>query len=53
MFGVQMKDPVAGAAQMEEAGVGRAMVPAFFFGGDGGLERLRAFGETVVKPLRT
>ncbi len=52
MFGVQMKDPVAGAAQMEEAGVGRAMVPAFFFGGDGGLDRLREFGESVVSPHR-
>lgn len=53
MFGMQMKDPVAGAAQMEEMGVGRAMVPAFFFAGDGGLDRLRAFGESVVLPHRT
>lgn len=50
MFGVQMNDPVAGAAQMAEMGVGRAMVPAFFFGGDGGLDRLRQFGESVVLP---
>lgn len=51
MFGAQMKDPVAGAEQMRELGVGRAMVPAFFFAGDGGLDRLRQFGETVVAPL--
>ncbi len=50
MFGAQMKDPEAGAAQMAEMGVGRAMVPAFFFGGDGGLDRLREFGESVVLP---
>lgn len=53
MFGAQMKDPVVGAAQMAEMGVGRAMVPAFFFGGDGGLDRLRQFGESVVLPLRS
>lgn len=50
MFGAQMKDPVTGAAQMVEMGVGRAMVPAFFFAGDGGLDRLRQFGESVVLP---
>jgi probable F420-dependent oxidoreductase len=48
MFGAQMADPPAGAEQMREAGVGRVMVPAFFFAGDGGLDRLRAFGEQVV-----
>jgi hypothetical protein len=26
------------------------MVPAFIFAGDEGLDRLRAFGETVVAP---
>lgn len=52
MFGVQMRDPIAGAEQMAEMGVGRAMVPAFAFGGDGGLDRLRAFGESVVLPHR-
>ena len=29
---------------------GRIMVPAFFFGGDGGFDRLRAFGEAAVMP---
>ncbi|BAN04439.1 LLM class F420-dependent oxidoreductase [Ilumatobacter coccineus] len=48
MFGVQMADPVAGVEQMAELGVGRIMVPAFFFAGDGGMERLAAFGETAI-----
>lgn len=48
MFGIQMADPAAGAAQMEELGVGRAMVPAFFFAGDGGLDRLRQFAEVAI-----
>ncbi|MDX2378799.1 MAG: LLM class F420-dependent oxidoreductase [Acidimicrobiia bacterium] len=48
MFGAQMADPPAGIEQMREAGVGRIMVPAFFFAGDGGLDRLREFGEQVV-----
>lgn len=49
MFGVQMGDPAAGVEQMAEAGVGRVMVPAFFFAGDGGLDRLHEFGETHVQ----
>jgi alkanesulfonate monooxygenase SsuD/methylene tetrahydromethanopterin reductase-like flavin-dependent oxidoreductase (luciferase family) len=48
MFGVQMDDPVAGVEQMAELGVGRIMVPAFFFAGPGGLDRLSEFGETVT-----
>jgi hypothetical protein len=28
------------------------MLPAFFFAGDGGLDRLRQFGETHILPLR-
>lgn len=48
MFGAQMADPAAGAAQMRELGVGRAMVPAFFFAGDGGIDRLRAFAATAI-----
>jgi len=50
MFGTQMADPVAGAEQMRELGVGRAMVPAFFFAGPGGIDRLREFGESAVAP---
>ena len=48
MFGQQMADPLAGAAQLAEIGVDRAMVPAFFFAGPGGLDRLSDFGERVV-----
>ncbi len=48
MFGAQMTDPVAGVEQLREAGVGRIMVPAFFFAGPGGLDRLAAFGDDVI-----
>ena len=50
MFGVQMSDPIAGVEQMAKLGVGRVMIPAFFFAGPGGLERLSEFGEKVVRP---
>ena len=49
MFGAQMMDPLAGVEQMRSLGVGRIMVPAFFFAGPDGLDRLSEFGETVVK----
>jgi probable F420-dependent oxidoreductase len=48
MFGVQMADPAAGIAQMVELGVDRMMVPAFFFAGPGGLDRLSEFGELAA-----
>ena len=48
MFGMQMMDPPAGVEQMAALGVGRIMVPAFFFAGPGGLDRLREFGEKVI-----
>ena len=48
MFGAQMADPAAGVEQMASAGVGRIMVPAFFFAGPGGLDRMEAFAEQVV-----
>jgi probable F420-dependent oxidoreductase len=48
MFGAQMSDPIAGAQQLAELGVGRAMVPAFAFAGPGGLDRLSEFGERVI-----
>jgi probable F420-dependent oxidoreductase len=48
MFGAQMTDPVAGVEQMREVGVGRIMVPAFFFAGPGGLDRLDAFGDVIA-----
>jgi len=50
MFSAHMQDPGAGIDIMRELGVGRVMVPAFFFMGDGGLDRLRAFGESHVAP---
>jgi probable F420-dependent oxidoreductase len=42
-------DPMEGVEMMHDVGVGRIMVPAFFFGGPDGLEQLKEFGETVVK----
>ncbi len=48
MFGVQMANPVAGVEQMAAIGVDRIMVPAFFFAGPGGLDRLDAFAEQVM-----
>lgn len=50
MFGGHIADPQAGVEALREAGVGRIMVPAFYFAGDAGLERLASFGETVVRP---
>jgi probable F420-dependent oxidoreductase len=49
MFGAQMADPVAGAHQLAALGVDRVMVPAFFFAGPGGLDRLSEFGERVIR----
>jgi len=48
IFGSQMSDPAAGVEQMRSIGVDRIMVPAFFFAGPGGLDRLSEFGEQVV-----
>jgi probable F420-dependent oxidoreductase len=48
MFGRQMSDPIAGVEQLRELGVGRVMVPAFFFAGPGGPERIVEFGERVI-----
>lgn len=47
IFG-SLRDPAAGLEVMERLGVGRVMVPAFAFVGDGGLDRLRQFGETHI-----
>ncbi len=38
------------AEQLVEIGVDRLMVPGFIFMGDGGLDRLQAFGENVISP---
>lgn len=48
MFGAQMADPAAGVEQLKELGVGRIMVPAFFFAGPDGLDRMEAFAEQVM-----
>ncbi len=52
MFGIQMAEPVAGVEQMAALGVGRIMVPAFFFAGPGGLDRLSEFGERIAPAAR-
>jgi len=48
MFSMQMADPVAGVEKFAELGVGRIMVPAFFFGGDGGLDRMDEFAGRAI-----
>lgn len=53
IFGQQLADPAAGVEQFVELGVGRAMIPAFFFAGPGGLDRLAEFGEQIVKPANS
>lgn len=52
MFAQYIFEPAKGIDIMRDLGVGRVMVPAFFFAGDGGLDRLREFGETHILPLR-
>ncbi len=49
MFGAHMQDPKAGLEQMQALGVGRIMVPAFFFAGPDGMERMNAFAELVIQ----
>ncbi len=51
IFADVLSDPVAGAEKLARIGVSRAMVPAFFFAGPGGLDRLAEFGEKVVAPF--
>ncbi|MHC4164417.1 MAG: LLM class F420-dependent oxidoreductase [Planctomycetota bacterium] len=51
MFGAQMAEPAAGVEQFVELGVSRAMLPAFFFAGPGGLDRLGEFAEKAIAPL--
>lgn len=48
MFGAQMADPEKGVEEMRAAGVDRIMLPAFFFAGPGGMDRLSEFGEKMV-----
>jgi probable F420-dependent oxidoreductase len=48
MFGSQMADPERGIADLRDLGVGRIMLPAFYFAGPGGLDRLSQFGERFI-----
>lgn len=48
MFGTQMADPAAGIEELSAIGVDRIMIPAFFFAGPGGIDRLRELGETIT-----
>ena len=48
IFGAQMMNPEAGVEEMRSAGVDRIMVPAFFFAGEGGMDRLSKFGEKII-----
>ncbi len=49
MLSAHLRDARAGAERLHELGVGRIMVPAFFFAGPGGLDRLDEFGEQVIE----
>ena len=51
MFTPHLSDPLAGVERMAEMGVRRAMVPAFFFAGPGGLDRLSEFGDRVIRAV--
>ena len=42
------EDHAEGIGRLQSAGVGRVMVPAFFFAGPGGFERLEQFGQEVI-----
>jgi hypothetical protein len=44
-----MADPEKGIEDLRDLGVGRIMLPAFFFAGPRGLDRLSAFGEKYIK----
>jgi len=52
MFGAQIANPAAGVEEMAGLGVDRIMVPAFFFAGPGGLDRMDEFAETVMPVAR-
>ena len=53
MFSMQMTEPEAGVEKMAELGVGRIMVPAFFFAGPGGLDRMDEFAGRAIGAART
>jgi probable F420-dependent oxidoreductase len=43
-----LEDQLGAVEKMRELGVDRLMVPAFFFAGPGGLDRLSEFGDQVI-----
>lgn len=43
-----MANPEAGIEEMAALGVGRIMIPAFFFAGPGGLDRMSALAEKII-----
>ena len=53
IFGAQMANPAAGIEEMAALGIDRIMVPAFFFAGPGGLDRLSQFGEDIIPLTRS
>ncbi len=48
MFSNFMRNPVEGVEKFRDLGVGRIMVPAFFFAGPGGLDRMDEFAARAV-----
>ncbi len=48
MFSKFVNDPEAGVDKFVELGVGRIMVPAFFFAGPGGLDRMDEFAARAI-----
>ena len=48
IFGSQMANPEEGIEQMASIGVDRIMIPAFFFAGPGGLDRLVQLSERIM-----
>ncbi len=48
MFGAQMANPEKGIEELKQLGVGRMMLPAFFFAGPGGLDRMAGFAEKYI-----
>jgi probable F420-dependent oxidoreductase len=50
-FGRYMAEPERGVEAMAELGAGRIMVPAFFFVGPGGLDRMDDFADRVRRAI--
>lgn len=50
IFAPPPENAMAAVETLAAIGVNRLMVPAFFFTGDDGLDRIGSFGESVVRP---